>query len=403
MRKTGRKARREGMSAGRVEYIAAARRRARNRRLRRTAVLVALVAAVVIYLTGIVNTSVMVLEDLTDSARIALSPRQGFPQQTGAGDVYQAESLGGSFVVLGAEGCAVLAEGGARLNTVGAGYARPALAAGGNSFVLYSRAGRELRVESRTRELYTRQTGGDIFLCALSRGGELAVATDDARRFALLTVYDAHREELLTWSMTTSEGVPMRMEFSPDGTQLAIATLTAQDGQVCSNLYLLNLRAGAPQLLASEAGSTPLALAWQSNARLLAVWDSHAALYGSDGSAKARYDFGGAAVVSVSTENGGAAVLFSSGQSCDVLLLDGSLNIQYQGAAPTAHGIARGPAGYYLLCDSSVECFALDGTFQYSFATEARPQAVLAGRQAYVFTGGVVQQLTPPEEEGENE
>ena len=130
MRKTGRKARREGMSAGRVEYIEAARRRARNRRLRRTAVLVALVAAVVIYLTGIVNTSVMVLEDLTDSARIALSPRQGFPQQTGAGDVYQAESLGGSFVVLGAEGCAVFAEGGARLNTVGAGYARPALAAG---------------------------------------------------------------------------------------------------------------------------------------------------------------------------------------------------------------------------------------------------------------------------------
>ena len=121
MRKTGRKARREGMSAGRVEYIEAARRRARNRRLRRTAVLVALVAAVVIYLTGIVNTSVMVLEDLTDSARIALSPRQGFPQQTGAGDVYQAESLGGSFVVLGAEGCAVFAEGGARLNTVGAG------------------------------------------------------------------------------------------------------------------------------------------------------------------------------------------------------------------------------------------------------------------------------------------
>ena len=47
MRKTGRKARREEMSPGRIEYIEAARQRLYNRRLRRTALLVALVAAVV--------------------------------------------------------------------------------------------------------------------------------------------------------------------------------------------------------------------------------------------------------------------------------------------------------------------------------------------------------------------
>ena len=99
MRKTGRKARREEMSPGRIEYIEAARQRLYNRRLRRTALLVALVAAVVIYLTGVVNTSIMALEDLTDTVRIALMPEQGFPQQTGAGEVYQAEQLGGSFVV----------------------------------------------------------------------------------------------------------------------------------------------------------------------------------------------------------------------------------------------------------------------------------------------------------------
>ena len=107
MRKTGHRARREDLSAGRIEYIEAARQRLRNRRLRRTALLVALVAAAVIYLTGLVNTSVMALEELADTARIALMPEQGFPQQTGAGEVYQAEALGGSFVVLGSEGCTV--------------------------------------------------------------------------------------------------------------------------------------------------------------------------------------------------------------------------------------------------------------------------------------------------------
>ncbi len=402
MRKTGRSARREEMSAGRIEYIEAARQRLRNRRLRRTALLVILVAAVVIYLTGVVNTSVMALEDFADTVRIALMPERGFPQQTGTGEVYQVEALGGSFVVLGEDGCAVYSNSGARLNNIGTGYARPALAAGKNSFVLYNRSGSELRVESRTRELYTRQTDGGIFLCALSNGNELAVVTDDVRKLALLTVYDNARSEMLTWSLTTTEGIPMRMAFSPDGTQLAVATVTAQDGQVVSNLYLLNLRVGEPQLLAAEAGSMPLELEWQSNARLLAVYDSHASHYGSDGSAQCRRDFGGAAVAGLSTDNGGLAVLFGSGQSSSVVLMDSGLNIQYEGTVPTAHGIARGTDAFYLLCDSSVECFGLDGTYQWSVQLSARPHAMLANSSGlYVFTDNMVQRVTPPDTSGD--
>lgn len=399
MRKTGHRARREELSAGRIEYIEAARQRLRSRRIRRTMLLVALVAAAVIYLTGLVNTSVMLLEDMADSVRIALMPEQGFPQQTGAGAVYQAETLGGSFVVLGEEGCTVFSNGGGRLNTVGTGYARPALAAGGNSFVLYNRSGSELRVESRTRELYTRQTEGHIYLCALSDRGELAVVTDDVRKLALLTIYDANRNELLTWSTTTAEGVPLRMDFSPDGTQLAIAAVTAQDGQMVTNLYLLNLRAGEPQLLASEPGSTPLALTWCSNDRLLAVCDTHAALYGSDGSAQGRYDFGGQDVAALSAEGGGLAVLFGSGPSSTALLLDGGLGVQYTGPVPNAHGIVRGNGAFYLLCESSVECYGLDGAYQWSYPLDARPQALLAGEDLFVFAGNLVQRIVPPQPE----
>ena len=399
MRKTGHRARREELSAGRIEYIEAARQRLRSRRMRRTMLLVALVAAAVIYLTGLVNTSVMLLEDMADTVRIALMPEQGFPQQTGAGAVYQAETLGGSFVVLGEEGCTVFSNGGGRLNTVGTGYARPALAAGGNSFVLYNRSGSELRVESRTRELYTRQTEWHIYLCALSNRGELAVVTDDVRKLALLTIYDANRNELLTWSTTTAEGVPLRMDFSPDGTQLAIAAVTAQDGQMVTNLYLLNLRAGEPQLLASEPGSTPLALTWCSNDRLLAVCDTHAALYGSDGSAQGRYDFGGQDVAALSAEGGGLAVLFGSGPSSTALLLDGGLGVQYTGPVPNAHGIVRGNGAFYLLCESSVECYGLDGAYQWSYPLDARPQALLAGEDLFVFAGNLVQRIVPPQPE----
>ena len=144
----------EPLSEGRVEYLEAARQRVRNRRIRRTAVLLVLLTAVVLFATGIAGSSVAALKDLTDTARIALLPGSGWPQQTGVAELEQMAPLTGSFVELGDEGCVVWSRTGKKLNSIQSGYARPALAAGKTRFVLYNRSGNELRVESRTQNLY---------------------------------------------------------------------------------------------------------------------------------------------------------------------------------------------------------------------------------------------------------
>ena len=195
----------------------------------------------------------------------------------------------------------------------------------------------------------------------------------------------------------------MRMDFSPDGTQLAIAAVTAQEGQIISNLYLLNLRAGEPQLLASEPGSTPLDLQWMSNDRLLAVYDTHAALFGSSGAVQARREFGGAAVAGVSVGQGGAAVLLGSGQlSTTALVLDAGLNTRYEGPVPSANDIVWTADAFYLLCDSSVECFSLEGAYQWSMPLDARPQAMVAGKGGlFVLTENMARRVTPPAQDQE--
>ena len=168
----------EPLSEGRVEYLEAARQRVRNRRIRRTAVLLVLLTAVVLFATGIAGSSVAALKDLTDTARIALLPGSGWPQQTGVAELEQMAPLTGSFVELGDEGCVVWSRTGKKLNSIQSGYARPALAAGKTRFVLYNRSGNELRVESRTQNLYTKQLENSIFLCAMSDNGTLAVVTE---------------------------------------------------------------------------------------------------------------------------------------------------------------------------------------------------------------------------------
>ena len=88
----------EPLSAGRVEYLEAARQRVRTRRIRRTAVLLVLLTAVVLFATGLAGSSIAVLKDLTDSARIAALRGAGWPQQTGVMELTQVEPLTGSFV-----------------------------------------------------------------------------------------------------------------------------------------------------------------------------------------------------------------------------------------------------------------------------------------------------------------
>ena len=107
----------EPLSEGRVEYLEAARQRVRNRRIRRTAVLLVLLTAVVLFATGIAGSSVAALKDLTDTARIALLPGSGWPQQTGVAELEQMAPLTGSFVELGDEGCVVWSRTGKKLNS----------------------------------------------------------------------------------------------------------------------------------------------------------------------------------------------------------------------------------------------------------------------------------------------
>ena len=387
----------EPLSEGRVEYLEAARQRVRNRRIRRTAVLLVLLTAVVLFATGIAGSSVAALKDLTDTARIALLPGSGWPQQTGVAELEQMAPLTGSFVELGDEGCVVWSRTGKKLNSIQSGYARPAIAAGKTRFVLYNRSGNELRVESRTQNLYTKTLDSSIYLCAVADAGQVAVATDDTDSVAKLTVYSSAMEQVLSWNLTSAEGTPLRMAFSPDSRRIAVAAVTANGGQLTTNLYVLALAQGDPVQLGT-ATSVPQWLGWLSGDSVLALYEDRAVLYGANGGEKASYDFGGSTLVDVDTENGGVALLLSGGQTCTAVLLDNSLGVQYSGNVPAASHILRAADGFYLLTDSTVECFNKAGEFQWTQPMDAKPQAgVLNGRQLLVFSGNTVQQVTAPE------
>ena len=388
----------EPLSAGRVEYLEQARQRARNKRIRRTAVLLVLLTGIVLFATGLVGSSVAMAKDFIDTARIALLPGAGWPQQTGVSEVTQVESLTGSFVELGKEGCVVYSRSGKKLNSIQSGYARPALAAGKNRFVLYNRSVNELRVESRTQNLYTKQLENSIFLCAMADNGNLAVVTEDVSAMAELLIYNSNMEQVLSWSMSSNDGTPLRMAFSPDGRKLAAAAVTAGGGQMMTNLYLVNLAAGDPVSLANQSG-VPQWLGWTSASTILAVYDSRAVLYNAGGGERAAYEFAGNTLKDISVDAAGnVALLLGSGQLHQAVLLDKSLNVQFSGTVSSANSIVRAGSLFYLLSDSGVECYNTSGEQQWSQTLAAKPQALLADTKVLLlFSGNTAQTLEVPQ------
>ena len=388
----------EPLSAGRVEYLEQARARVRARRLRRTALIVVVLTAVVLFTTGLVGSSVALVKDCVDTTRIALMPGPGWPQQTGVMEPTQVLPMTGGFVELGGDSCVVYSRTGTRLNSIQSGYGRPALAAGKTRFVLYNRSGNELRVESRTQNLYTKKLENKIFLCAMSDNGTLAVVTDDVSSMAELLVYSPTMEQQLRWNMTSNDGTPLRMAFSPDSRRLAAAAVTAGGGQMQTNLYVVTLAQGDPVNVGSQSG-VPQWVGWLSGTTLLAVYDSRAILYNAAGGERARYEFGGGTLRDVSVDSAGnVALLLASGQVCQLVTLDKELNVQYSGNVTTSNKVVRRGELVYLLTDSTVESLTSAGEYQWSQSLTARPQALLAdAKQALVFCGNTVQQVTAPE------
>lgn len=388
----------EPLSAGRVEYLEQARARVRARRLRRTALIVAVLTAVVLFTTGLVGSSVALVKDCVDTTRIALMPGPGWPQQTGVMEPTQVLPMTGGFVELGGDSCVVYSRTGTRLNSIQSGYGRPALAAGKTRFVLYNRSGNELRVESRTQNLYTKKLENKIFLCAMSDNGTLAVVTDDVSSMAELLVYSPAMEQQLRWNMTSNDGTPLRMAFSPDSRRLAAAAVTAGGGQMQTNLYVVTLAQGDPVNVGSQSG-VPQWVGWLSGTTLLAVYDSRAILYNAAGGERARYEFGGGTLRDVSVDSAGnVALLLASGQVCQLVTLDKELNVQHSGNVTTSNKVVRRGELVYLLTDSTVESLTSAGEYQWSQSLTARPQALLAdAKQTLIFCGNTVQQGTAPE------
>ena len=374
----------------------------RQRRRNIAVGVVVLVAALAFAVfTGAMSASIALLADGVDSLSLYLSRGSGgWPVDTGISEPLQVEELAGGFVELSADDVAVYSPYGSEVRRFQPGYARPVLAVGGTRFVVYNRAGNELQVSSRTRELYTHTFEEGILLCAMSNNNTLAVVTESGRYTAQLQIFDPSFREIYLWKLTQNEGTPLALDFAPNNRRFAVGTLAARDGQLSCSVYFMDTAQDSEgPVYTGTQGSMLLRLDWQSENRVMAVFDTYiAVLDPRTGTETARYDFGGATLQSAAPGIRQTALLLNiRGGNC-LATFDEDLTLLAEIPARQAFGITATDTEVYLLCPNAVESYSYAGVQNWARQDlEAHPLAVLDADETLVFVGNRVEVLTPPE------
>lgn len=387
---------------GRTTHLEELRRR-RQRRTTRNIVLVVLVlAALIVYITDAYSSALAATADLADDLEIFMDRSGSFPLRTGIAEPLQIKELSGGFAELGNEDLLVCSGTGSVIRSIQHGYARPAISCGSRRFCVYNRAGTELRVESRTRTLYKKKFDSNILLCSMSPNGSVAVVTGSTRYTAEVNIYDPSFGTPYTWRTTKAEGTPVQAAFASDNQRLAIGCISASGGRLSSGIYPLDTHKDKDSskiepIYIADAGCALLDLQWISASQLLCVYDSYACiLNGNTGTELCRFSYGGATVKSVSVYGRNTALLLSTRSGSRLVLLNDKMRTSFDADIASANQVVCTHSNVYVLRESTVECYNLNGESQWVQAFESQPRAVLNADKLLVFVDSSALVLEAP-------
>lgn len=376
----------------RIEQI---RRRKREKRMRAAVVLVLVLAALLAYLGGLLAPSINFFSNMLDSARIALSPGEGWPLTIEPDGLLDAREFSGGVALLDESDLVLLSSSAAQLRRIPHGYADPAVAIGGSRAVLYNRGGSELRVESRTRTLLTKEMPFDILTAGCAKNGAFAVATGAERYNAQITVYDASFNEV--YYCYLAQDTPMRIAFTDSGKKLAAACMDVQGGAFGANIHLYDTRSETAGAVI-RVQALPLEMVWISDTSIMVVCDSFTGVYDAvTGEETARYDYGGRSVLFADYRRRNLALCFGDASRIgmnEVVVIDQQMQPVFEEHLGfEVEDILLTGTDLYVLRRDVAAKFKLDGSEAATVELENEGQFLIYGRKPFCVTAKEILQL----------
>lgn len=299
-------ANRRSSDMSKIEQI---RRRKHEKRLRTAALLVLVLAAVLAYLGGLFAPSINFLSEMLDTAQSAMFPGEGWPLRNDTQNLLRGEGLVGGAVLLDQSDLVLYSPTAKELRRVPHGYADPALAVGNARVCIYNRGGKELKVESRSRNLLDKTYDYPILTVGMSEGGAMAVATKSERYLSEITVYDASFNE--NYFCYLADEYPVSLHFASDGKRFAAACMQVSGGDFGTRLRFYDIREDNQVAEVSLPGAVVLDARYLDTKTILVASDRFLATYDcTTGEQRARYDYGGQTLLALDLNRKNIALVF---------------------------------------------------------------------------------------------
>ncbi|MEG0616684.1 MAG: DUF5711 family protein [Oscillospiraceae bacterium] len=375
------------------------RRHRRRRKLTFIIALMLFVCMVLAYFTGLYGASLSVFGDLVDTAYAAINKGDGYPINFTMTGLIKAQPLAGGFASIGESDFAIYSSSGKELRRLQHGYARPAMSCGNTRAAIYNRAGTELRIESRSRNLFRKIFDKPIQLVEMSAGGSFAVITQSLRYEAELTVFNSLFEPAYYWY--SAQDTPVCMAMSRDGRKVAVAAVSPQAGALSSHIYMLDIGLDEPAAEIISDDTLPLQLKYLPNGDLAVIYDAYAAVYSqNDGKELYRYNFDERTLQTAAIEDKYIALVFTDAShlsDTSLVLLSGNMEEMCSEKIGSAVvDICTVPNAVNVLSDTQVFTYGTDGKLWEKQAIQGKGETIINSKKLLLFTRNNVSELTQP-------
>lgn len=185
---------------------------------------------------------VATLSSMSDSVKsfvASLKSGEGYPYQISSSSVKNIDMISNNVFLLTDNATISLDSTAKEVAKISHTYASPAMSIQGGRAIIYDRGGYRYMVQSRTEKLFDGETKHKILTCDMGKSGNIAVVTLEKDSACVVTVYSNKFTKVqFKWACYSERIVDVAL--SDNGKYLAVAAISAKDGEVFSKVYVFD-------------------------------------------------------------------------------------------------------------------------------------------------------------------
>lgn len=232
------------------------------------------------------NAMTNIPENLGDRDTAVLAEGR-FPIKVEGGMGYQLMNMDGSLALLDDSRFHVYSADGKIMNESQHTFANPILCVCGGKALIYDEGGREFRLESRYKNIYSNIADDVIYLAKLSKSDYAAVVTRSDKFLAMLRVYDSDGEQFFTYYSYDSRII--NVTFTEGSSGCIVTTLKAENGRLMSEMIRFDFKDTEPEWVSDPVPTLAMDVFFAEDGGIVMIGDTVTYCFSPDGSLKGQY------------------------------------------------------------------------------------------------------------------